>query len=65
MTGRLLATATSRPIGRLAYGPAPTTPCGTAGSVRLDDGCRLRLHDPRRLGRVWWSPTSSGSGPTC
>ena len=28
--------------------------------VRLDDGSRLRFHDPRRLGRVWLEPDLDG-----
>jgi formamidopyrimidine-DNA glycosylase len=48
---------------RLVYGPASDLPIWDRWSVRLDDGSRLRLQDPRRLGRVWLEPDVDRLGP--
>jgi formamidopyrimidine-DNA glycosylase len=68
MTGRLLRDG-DEPIGRLAddqrlvYGPGSDLPVWDRWAVRLDDGSRLRLQDPRRLGRVWLEPDVERLGP--
>lgn len=62
MTGRLLRDG-SAAIDRLAYGAGDDDPRWDRWVVQLDDGSRLRLHDPRRLGRVWLDPDVDRLGP--
>jgi formamidopyrimidine-DNA glycosylase len=62
MTGRLLVDDTAV-IDRLAYSPASRDPVWDRWAVRLDDGRLVRLHDPRRLGRVRLDPDLSRLGP--
>jgi formamidopyrimidine-DNA glycosylase len=62
MTGRLLVDADG-PLGRLAYGSVSDDAVWDRWVVGLDDGRRLRLHDPRRLGRVWLDPDIDRLGP--
>jgi formamidopyrimidine-DNA glycosylase len=62
MTGRLLRDGDAA-IGRLAYGAGSDHAVWDRWVVRLDDGSRLRLHDPRRLGRVWLEPDVERLGP--
>ncbi|MFV0308655.1 MAG: Fpg/Nei family DNA glycosylase [Desertimonas sp.] len=62
MTGRLLL-GDEDPVGRLAYGSRGEHPVWDRWVVRLDDGRRLRLHDPRRLGRVVLDPPLDRFGP--
>jgi formamidopyrimidine-DNA glycosylase len=62
MTGRLLRD-TDAAIDRLAYGAARDDPVWDRWIVRLDDGTRVRVHDPRRLARVWLDPDVGRLGP--
>jgi len=62
MTGRLLLDDVD-PLGRLAYGSRNEHAKWDRWVVALDDGRRLRLHDPRRLGRVWLDPDPESLGP--
>jgi formamidopyrimidine-DNA glycosylase len=62
MTGRLLIDGDAV-IDRLAYSSASRDPVWDRWTVRLDDGRRVRLHDPRRLGRVHLDPDVSRLGP--
>lgn len=62
MTGRLLLDDAD-PLGRLAYGSRNEHPQWDRWVVRLNDGRRLRLHDPRRLGRVTLDPDLARLGP--
>ena len=62
MTGRLLVDADG-PLSRLAYGSASDDAVWDRWVIGLDDGRRLRLHDPRRLGRVWLDPEPDRLGP--
>lgn len=63
MTGRLLVDRDAGPIGRLAYGAASDDEVWDRWVVRLDDGSRLRFHDPRRFGRISLEPTHHRLGP--
>jgi formamidopyrimidine-DNA glycosylase len=62
MTGRLLIDDHA-PIDQLAYSGRSRDPVWDRWAVRLDDGRRVRLHDPRRLGRVRLDPDVSRLGP--
>lgn len=62
MTGRLLVDDDD-PVGRLAYGGREDRPAWDRWVVRLDDQRRLRLQDPRRLGRVVLDPDLEVLGP--
>jgi formamidopyrimidine-DNA glycosylase len=62
MTGRLLVDDHAV-IDRLAYSPVSRAPVWDRWVVRLDDGRLVRLHDPRRLGRVRLDPDVSRLGP--
>lgn len=62
MTGRLLLDDQDA-LGRLAYGSRNEHPTWDRWVVRLDDQRRLRLHDPRRLGRVTLDPDLEVLGP--
>jgi formamidopyrimidine-DNA glycosylase len=63
MTGRLLRSGAAAAIDRLAYGANSDHERWDRWVVTLDDGSRLRFHDPRRLGRIWLDPVLSGLGP--
>jgi formamidopyrimidine-DNA glycosylase len=63
MTGRLLRSGAPAAIERLAYGAGSDDERWDRWVVTLDDGSRLRFHDPRRLGRVWTSPDLDLLGP--
>jgi formamidopyrimidine-DNA glycosylase len=62
MTGRLLVDDEAA-IDRLAYSGSSRDPVWDRWAVRLDDGRLVRLHDPRRLGRVRLDPDLSRLGP--
>jgi formamidopyrimidine-DNA glycosylase len=62
MTGRLLVDDRTA-IEHLAYSSHSRDPVWDRWAVRLDDGRQVRLHDPRRLGRVWLDPDLSRLGP--
>jgi formamidopyrimidine-DNA glycosylase len=62
MTGRLLVDDHAV-IDRLAYSSPSRDPVWDRWAVRLDDGRLVRLHDPRRLGRVRLDPDVSRLGP--
>jgi formamidopyrimidine-DNA glycosylase len=62
MTGRLFVDDHA-PIDQLAYSSTSRDPVWDRWAVRLDDGRRVRLHDPRRLGRVRLDPDLSRFGP--
>lgn len=62
MTGRFLRDGGAA-IERLAYGAGCDDPAWDRWVVRLDDGTRLRFHDPRRLGRVRLDPDEGRLGP--
>lgn len=62
MTGRLLVDGDAV-IERLAYSGTSRNPVWDRWAVRLDDGRLVRLHDPRRLGRVRLDPDLSRLGP--
>ena len=63
MTGRLLRDGTAAAIDRLAYGAGSDAERWDRWVACLDDGSRLRFHDPRRLGRVWLDPDLGALGP--
>ncbi len=62
MTGRLLVD-NDAVIERLAYSGTSRDSVWDRWAVRLDDGRIVRLHDPRRLGRVRLDPDLSRLGP--
>lgn len=62
MTGRLVVDDVAA-IDRLAYGAASDDPVWDRWVVGLDGGGRVRLHDPRRLGRVRLEPDVDRLGP--
>jgi formamidopyrimidine-DNA glycosylase len=62
MTGRLLLDDEAV-IERLAYSGASRDPVWDRWAVRLDDDRVVRLHDPRRLGRIRLDPDLSRLGP--
>jgi formamidopyrimidine-DNA glycosylase len=63
MTGRLLRDDTAVALDRLEYGSLDDDARWDRWVVRLDDGSRLRFHDPRRLGRIWLEPELDVLGP--
>jgi formamidopyrimidine-DNA glycosylase len=63
MTGRLLRDGSALAIERLAYGSLDDHERWDRWIVSLDDGSRLRFHDPRRFGRIWLEPDLSVLGP--
>ncbi len=62
MTGVLLLDGDAG-IEGLFYGPHDYRDEWVRASLTLDDGRRLILHDPRRLGRVEIDPSLEGLGP--
>ena len=62
MTGRLLRDATAA-IDRLAYSVTSDDARWDRWVIGLDDGSRLRFHDPRRLGRIRLDPDVAVLGP--
>jgi formamidopyrimidine-DNA glycosylase len=62
MTGRLLIDDHAA-IERLAYASRSSDPVWDRWVVRLDDDRQVRLHDPRRLGRVRLDPDLARLGP--
>ena len=62
MTGTLLLDDADA-VGQLLYGPSRTEPAWERWSLVFDDGGRLIVHDPRRLGGVTLDPDLSGIGP--
>ena len=62
MTGVLLLDSDAG-IDGLFYGPHTYRPDWIRAGLELDDGRRLVLHDPRRLGRVEVDPDLSELGP--
>lgn len=62
MTGRILVDDRSA-IGELAYGSRTDHDRWDRWVLRLDDGTRVRFHDPRRLGRVVLDPDLARLGP--
>jgi formamidopyrimidine-DNA glycosylase len=63
MTGRLLRDDTPVALERLEYGSLGEDARWDRWVARLDDGSRLRFHDPRRLGRIWLEPQLDVLGP--
>ena len=63
MTGRLLLDDAPVALERLAYGSLDDDTRWDRWVVRLEDGSRLRFHDPRRLGRIWLEPALDVLGP--
>jgi len=61
MTGTLLVDGDDA-VGPLLYGPTRSDPAWIRWSVTFDDGRRLVVHDPRRLGGVSLDPDVSGLG---
>lgn len=62
MTGRLFIDEEG-PLGQLSYGSVTTNGVWDRWAVSLDDRRVLRLHDPRRLGRVLLDPNFDRLGP--
>lgn len=62
MTGRLILGEMSA-IDWLEYSPRRENPAWDRFALRLDDGRRLRISDPRRLGGVELDPDTSDLGP--
>ncbi|MGH9270895.1 MAG: Fpg/Nei family DNA glycosylase [Ilumatobacteraceae bacterium] len=62
MTGRLVVDDVAA-IDRLAYGASSDNPVWDRWIVGLEGGGRVRLHDPRRLGRVLLEPAVDRLGP--
>ncbi|MFN8019377.1 MAG: DNA-formamidopyrimidine glycosylase family protein [Acidimicrobiales bacterium] len=62
MTGRL-AWGDDAPIDRLEYASGRDDPAWDRFALRFDDGSRLRLSDPRRLGAVELDPDLERLGP--
>lgn len=63
MTGRLLPDGSVPPIEQLAYGAGSDHDAWDRWVLRLDDGTRVRFHDPRLLGRVSLDPRTDQLGP--
>jgi formamidopyrimidine-DNA glycosylase len=62
MTGRLVL-GEHDPVGKLEYSSGRDDPAWDRFALGLDDGRRLRLSDPRRLGAVELDPDRSVLGP--
>lgn len=62
MTGRLVLDGEA-PIAQLMYASDRDEPVWDRFALRFDDGARLRLTDPRRLGGVELDPDLSALGP--
>jgi formamidopyrimidine-DNA glycosylase len=62
MTGRLLADGVS-PVGELRYASPRVEPAWIRFALRWEDGGRLEVVDPRRLGRLVWEPDLGALGP--
>lgn len=62
MTGRLVLDGEA-PIARLEYSSGRDDPAWDRFALVLDDGARLRLSDPRRLGGVELDPDVGALGP--
>ena len=62
MTGRLVLDGEA-PIAKLEYGSGRDDPAWDRFALRFDDGTRLRLSDPRRLGGVELDPDVARLGP--
>lgn len=62
MTGRLVLDGEA-PIGRLEYSSGRDEPAWDRFALQFDDGARLRLSDPRRLGGVELDPDVAALGP--
>jgi formamidopyrimidine-DNA glycosylase len=63
MTGRLLRDDMAIALERLEYWRLGEEERWDRWVVGLDDGSRLRFHDPRRLGRIWLAPRLDALGP--
>jgi formamidopyrimidine-DNA glycosylase len=63
MTGRLLRDGDEPAIERLVYGANSDHERWDRWVGLLDDGTRLRFHDPRRFGRMWLDPDIDRLGP--
>jgi formamidopyrimidine-DNA glycosylase len=62
MTGRLVVDGTG-PIEELEYGSRRDLPAWDRFGLVFDDGGRLRMNDPRRLGGVLLDPDLTALGP--
>jgi formamidopyrimidine-DNA glycosylase len=62
MTGRLVVDDHG-PIEELEYGSSRDLPAWDRFGLRFDDGGRMRLNDPRRLGGVLLDPDVGALGP--
>lgn len=62
MTGRLVLDGED-PIGRLEYTSNRDDPAWDRFALRFEDGARLRVSDPRRLGGVELDPDVAALGP--
>jgi formamidopyrimidine-DNA glycosylase len=62
MTGRLVLDGEA-PIAELLYASARDEPVWDRFALRFDDGARLRISDPRRLGAVELDPDVGALGP--
>lgn len=62
MTGRLVLDGEA-PIAQLIYASDRDEPVWDRFALRFDDGARLRVSDPRRLGAVELDPDLSALGP--
>ncbi len=62
MTGRLVLDGEA-PIAKLEYGSGRDDPAWDRFALGFDDGTRLRLSDPRRLGGVELDPDVARLGP--
>lgn len=62
MTGSLLVDGDD-PVGRLLYSGTRYDPAWERWSVTFDDGGRMVVHDPRRLGGVTLDPDVAHLGP--
>ncbi len=63
MTGRLLRDGDEPAIERLVYSANSDHERWDRWVALLDDGTRLRFHDPRRFGRIWLEPDIDRLGP--